>query len=106
MKRFTIANAHIDILTQSDAELTTHQCLTGIMSMTAEGYKFEEAVRKGRPPHNPKLYDGRYITMVRAHNGNYRWYLKTLTLPGQDHRQIAQGVYAELLQAFSIITEY
>ena len=34
-------------------------CLTGVISRTRKGFHFEEASRKGRPPRNPKLYDGK-----------------------------------------------
>ena len=77
-------------------------CLTGVISKTHDGFRFEEAIRKGRPPRNPKLFDGKYISMVKK--------MKAMLLlctafdpKGMDRKQVASDIYSELAQAFQII---
>ena len=61
MTKFFIANANITCALQQDSEITNEKCLTGILSRNNNGLLFEEAIRKGRAPRNPKLFDGKYI---------------------------------------------
>lgn len=78
-------------------------CLTGVISKTHDGFRFEEAIRKGRPPRNPKLFDGKYISMVKMQNGRYQCHIKTFDPKGMDRKQVASDIYSELAQAFQII---
>ena len=77
-------------------------CLTGVISRTRKGFHFEEASRKGRPPRNPKLYDGKYISMVRMQNGRYQCHLKTMD-KGFVKNTFAEGVYEDIINALKII---
>lgn len=103
MTRKTYPNTTITCTLQQAGELQENQCLAGIISRNAQGFRFEEAVRKGRSPHNPKLFDGRYISMVRKQNGRYQCYIKTFDPKETDRDQAALGIYSEILQAFRII---
>lgn len=76
--------------------------LAGIISRTPEGFRFEEAIRKGRAPRNPKLFDGNYLSMVRMQNGRYQLHLKTMS-EVLDHEKYAFGVYSEVINALKII---
>jgi len=89
------------VLQQTD-EITTDTCLSGIISRTSDGFRFEEAIRKGRPPRNPKLFDGKYVSMVRMQNGKYQMHLKTMS-DSIDREKFAFGVYSEITNALKII---
>lgn len=103
MKKKTYSNTTLTCTLQQSDELQESQCLTGIISKTREGFRFEEAVHKGRPPHNPKLYDGKYISMVRRKNGRYQCHIKTFDPKEMDRSRVAYDIYAEISQAFQII---
>ena len=103
MTKFFIANANITCALQQDSEITNEKCLTGILSRNNNGLLFEEAIRKGRAPRNPKLFDGKYISMVRKQNGRYQFHIKTFNPKEMDRKETAFAIYCELTQAFNII---
>lgn len=99
-------NLCIDLKTvmQSDAILQKGQCYNGILTRDGDNhYLFEEAVRKGSAPRNPKLFDGKYLSMVRMQNGRYQMHLKTMGT-NIDHEKFAFGVYSEIVNALKIIS--
>lgn len=99
-------NLCVDLKTvmQSDAILIEGQCYNGILTRDGEShFRFEEATRKGRPPRNPKLFDGKYVSMVRMQNGRYQLHLKTMDTADFDRDSFAFGVYSEITNALRII---
>lgn len=103
MQKRTYFNTTITCTLQKSDELQESQCLTGVISKSREGFRFEEAIRKGRPPRNPKLYDGKYISMVKMQNGRYQCHIKTFDPKEMDRKQVALDIYSEIAQAFQII---
>lgn len=94
----------LDCTLQQDVEITPDKCLNGVITKTEKGFKFEEEIRKGRPPRNPKLYDGKFISMVKMQNGKYQCHLKTFNPSADmDRNELAFKVYSELLNALNII---
>lgn len=89
-------------LLQENTEMNPRKCLTGILSQTPDGFRFEEAIRKGRAPRNPKLYDGKYISMVRMQNGRYQIHFKTMDQP-IDREHFAFNVYCEVARALCLV---
>ena len=100
-------NLCVDLKTvmQNDANLLEGQCYTGVLTRDGEEYFiFEESCHKGRPPRNPKLFDGNYCSLVHMQNGKYQIHMKTINASAiEDRRDLAFRVYTELLTAFSII---
>ena len=99
-------NLCVDLKTvmQSDAILIEGQCYNGILTRDGEShFRFEEATRKGRPPRNPKLFDGKYVSMVRMQNGRYQLHLKPMDTADFDRDSFAFGVYSEITNALRII---
>ena len=78
MNKITFSNTTLTCTFQKSDELLESQCLIGVFSKTPKGFRFEEAIRKSRPPRNPKLYDGKFISMVKMQNGRYQLHLKTM----------------------------
>lgn len=104
MLKKNYSNINLSCTLQQDNEITTEKCLNGVISKTDEGFRFEEAVRKGRPKRNPKLFDGNFISMVHMQNGKYQCHMKTICASKElDHQELAFKVYSELLHAFEII---
>ncbi len=104
MQKKTYNDIQLNCVFQNVTELTDSVCLTGVISRDKDGFRFEEEIKKGRPPRNPKLYDGQYVSLVRMVNGKYQMHMKTLNASViDDRRDLAFRVYSELLTAFSII---
>lgn len=104
MQKKTYSSVELSCILQQDSDLTTNKCLNGVISPTEKGFRFEEAVRKGRPKRNPKLFDGNYVSLVHQADGKYKCYLRTITASGNlDRQELAFKVYSELLRAFEII---
>ena len=98
-------SVRLDCIMQSE-ELNSESCPTGVMSINAKdgSFRFEEAVRKGRAPRNPKLFDGKYCSLVHMQSGRYQVHMKTIIASGTlDHNALAFAVYSELLTALNII---
>lgn len=102
MIKKTYSNINLTCTLQKSEELQESQCLVGVMSKSPDGFRFEEAIRKGRPPRNPKLYDGKFISMVKMQNGRYQCHLKTMD-KGFDKRTFAEKVYQDIINALKII---
>lgn len=102
MYKKTYTNTTLTCSLQESTEIQKGRCHTGAISKTPGGFRFEEAVRKGRPPHNPKLYDGKFISMVKRQDGRYQCYLKAIS-EGLDKHAFAEGVYQEIINALKII---
>ena len=101
-------NLCIDLKTimQEDALLNPGQCYRGVLSRTDEDqYLFEEAVSKSQHARrNPKLFDGKYISLVHMQNGKYQVHMRTIDTTTQlDRNALAFQVYHELIEAFTII---
>lgn len=104
MQKKTYSSVELSCILQQDSELTSDRCLNGVISMTDNSFRFEEAVRKGRPKRNPKLFDGNFISMVHMQNGKYQCHMKTICASKElDRQELALKVYSELLNAFNII---
>ena len=98
----------IDLKTilQEDALLNPGKCYRGVLSRTSDDqYLFEEAVSSGRlARRNPKLFDGRYVSLVHMQNGKYQVHMRTIDASATlDRKHLAFLVYSELLTAFEII---
>lgn len=88
---------------QQVQDIEQNQCLNGIISRQGDGkFRFEESIRKGRAPRNPKLYDGKHISMVRRANGKYQFHMKTFS-DGLDREKLPFAIYSELTEALQIL---
>lgn len=105
MKKNTILCVDLKTVMQNDVLLEKDKCYNGVMTRDGiDHYRFEEAVRKGRPPRNPKLFDGKYCSLVHMQNGKYKIHMKTIDASTVADRQLlAYEVYAEVLKAFNVI---
>lgn len=104
MKKKTYTAIDLTCALQHDEDITTDKCLNGVISKTSDGFRFEEAVRHGSPKRNPKLFDGRFCSLVHMANGRYQIHMKTIDASGITNRNdLAFKVYSELLNAFNII---
>lgn len=104
MQKLSIQNAKLSCFLQQDTEISQNKCYTGIISKVDDGLRFEETIRKGRGPCCPKLYDGKYITLVRKSNGKYQIYTKTLHLkPDFLVTKVAAEFYQDVANALTLI---
>ena len=105
MKKNTILCVDLKTVMQNDVLLAEGKCYNGVMTRDGiDHYRFEESVRKGRPQRNPKLFDGKYCSLVHMQNGKYQIHMKTINASAVENRNVlAFEVYGELLKAFSVI---
>ena len=105
MKKTVYLNQTINIVLQQETEVTTDNCPKGIISKDENGeFRFEEEIRKGRAPRNPKLYDGPCVSLVKMQNGKYQMHLKTMDLSKDfEPSDIAFKIYSDASTALSII---
>ena len=105
MKKNTILCVDLKTVMQNDVLLAEGKCYNGVMTRDGiDHYRFEESVRKGRPQRNPKLFDGKYCSLVHMQNGRYQIHMKTINASAiTDPTDFAFKVYSELLNAFKII---
>ena len=102
-KIFNATNLVCQFQTTSE-KLDNNGCLNGVISRTDDGFRFEEAVKVKSVKRNPKLYDGKYCSLVHRQDGKYQIHMKTINASGITNRQyLAFKVYSELLNAFNII---
>lgn len=103
MNRITYPNVDLNCIFQQVEKIGESQCLKGLISRQGDGaFRFEETIHKGRPPRNPKLFDGDHISMVRMQNGKYQFHMKTLP-DGFNREKLPFAVYNEIMAALEII---
>ena len=106
MQKNTNLCINLKTIMQEDALLNPGQCYRGVLSRTDEDhYLFEEAVNRSQHTRrNPKLFDGKYISLVHMQNGKYQVHMRTIDTTTQlDRKALAFQVYHELIEAFTII---
>jgi len=102
-------NLCIDLKTimQEDAQLAEGQTYRGVLTRDSDDHFLfeEEAKTTGhRDKRNPKLFDGKFCSLVHMQNGRYQIHMKTIDASGAlDRKDLAFKVYTELLNAFEII---
>ena len=103
MTKKNYSQIELSCVYQQVQDIEQNQCLNGIISRQGDGkFRFEESVRKGRAHRNPKLYDGKHISMVRMANGKYQFHMKTLS-DGLDREKLPFAVYTEMTAALQIL---
>lgn len=104
MAKKIYSNTTLTCTLQKSEELHESECLNGVISKTADGFRFEEAVKGHRDKRNPKLFDGNYCSLVHMQNGKYQIHMKTINASAiSDPNDFAFKVYSELLSAFKVI---
>lgn len=108
MYKKVFSNVSLQVVMQQQPEVfNQNMCLTGVLSKHQNGYKFEQAVKQKRPRRNPKLYEGRYVSLVHRSDDRYACTLKYIRPkdedPSFDHHDVAFRIYLELIDALQII---
>lgn len=104
MKKTVFKSIDLTCIFQQEDEQFSHKCFNGVISKAKGGFRFEEAVRRGNAKRNPKLFDGRFCSLVHMQNGRYKIHMKSIDASGDFNRQeLAFKVYSELLNAFNHI---
>lgn len=78
--------------------------LNGLLSVDCRGFRFEETLPRPKRRRNPKLFDGRYMTMTRSADGCYSCNMKSLPRIGSmDSQELAYRMYLEMTDAFKVM---
>ncbi len=100
-------NLCVDLKTvmQNDTLLVEGQCYNGVLTRNSEEqFTFEESCHRISCRRNPKLFDGKYCSLVHMQNGRYQIHMKTINASQVANRkQLALNVYSELLTALSVM---
>ena len=107
MYKQTINNISLQLVMQQPEVVNQPMCLAGVLSKNKDQYRFEQAVKQKRPRRNPKLYEGRYVSLVHRSDDRYACTLKYIRPkdedPSFDHHDVAFRIYLELIDALQII---
>lgn len=101
MKRFHYTAVELDCLMQESA-LTKEDCRKGVLTLIdGTNYRFEELAAERPRSRRPKVYEGRFVSLVRLGNGGYRIYLRAKDNAEElRSSQFAFWVYMELNEVF------
>ena len=105
MYKQTISNISLQLVMQHSETFIRPMSHAGVLSKNEDGFRFEEAVKQKRPRRNPKLYEGKYVSLVHRHDGKYACSLKCIRGNDKnfDHHTMAFRIYLELIDALQII---
>ena len=105
MKKNTNPCVDLKTVMQNDAQLIIGHCYRGMLSRTGEeSYLFEETISERTTRHNPKLYKGKYVSLIHMQNGRYGVYMRTIDPSVTiDRKELAFKVYSELMEALEVI---
>ena len=105
MYKQTVNNINLQLVMQQPVVINQPMCHAGVLSNSAEGFRFEQAVKQKRPRRNPKLYEGDYVSLVHRSDGKYACSLKCISPHDKDfdHSTVAFRIYMELIDALQII---
>lgn len=104
MQKKTYQNVTLVCQLQNKKQLPTTECLKGLISQTQDGVLFQETVPYKRVVRNGKLYEGRYVSIVRRKDGLYYPLLKAIK-PSEatDRSSIAFSIYSEISEALNCV---
>ena len=104
MQKKTYNDTTLDCVFQHVTDLPNAVCLPGMISRHEDGFRFEESCHRRSCQRNPKLFDGKYCSLVHMQNGKYQVHLRTINASQvTDRRELAFNVYSELLEALSVM---
>lgn len=87
---------------QSTLNSTT--VLNGLLSRNADGsFLFEEVVPKVRDLRNAKLFDGKFVSLVRRKDGKLQLHFKAIGSV-ENPQQLAYEVYSEISTALTQVS--
>lgn len=102
MKKKTFQNVNLTCVFQNTNPQPS-TVLSGLFSHNEDGtFSFEEVIPRTRDVRNAKLYDGKYISMVRMKNGKLQIHFKVMDSIGDPH-QLAESIYNEVSTALNSI---
>ena len=82
-----------------------HNVINGMLSRSSDGgMLFQETITKKREVRNAKLFEGKYVSLVRRKDGYYYPLLKAFSATEvTDAKQLAFNIYSEVCEALSAI---
>lgn len=103
MAKKVYSNTTLACSLQDGSVISDNKCLHGLLSPTKDGFRFEEEVKKNKPrTHNPKLFDGSVISLVRKEDNTIQFTFKT-TREDFNPEDFALKVYQEVTLAIQKI---
>lgn len=98
-----INNINLTCILQKDDEPMTNKCINGVLTFIPDGIRFEEEAKNIKPrTRNPKLYDGRVISLVRKPDNTIQFAFKSLGA-NFNSKGYARKVFREITNALQVI---
>ena len=96
-------NQQVHCYLQDGATVSEKEGLVGAFTKTANGFRFEQEARKPRTRNrNPKIFDNKYISLVRRKDMSLKFSFKELS-PNADLDKFAFEVFCEIQNALKLI---
>lgn len=94
-------SVNITCLLQQGEDVSVNKCLNGLFSRNADGsFSFEEVLLKVRDLRNAKLFEGKFVSLVRRKDGKLQLHFKALGSV-ENPQQLAYEVYSEISTALT-----
>lgn len=68
------------VISNEENSIVKNPVISGILSRHGKKFQFQEATGRRRSAARPRIYEGRYVSLVCHENGNYQLYLKKIVL--------------------------
>jgi len=103
MKKNVFRPTQLVCFVQDDSEIDGSASLTGVLTKTDDCFRFEQEVNKKKPRvYNPKIFDEKYVSLVRRHDNSLKFFFKDMPR-NLDPVQYASDVSAEIINALKQI---
>lgn len=97
------SNTNLVCSLQPGSEVTTRKRLSGTLLQGKEGFRFEEEASRVKPhTRNPKVFNGKYVSLMRKEDNSLQFAFKAMQ-PDFDHENFAFMVYQEVANAIKMI---
>jgi len=96
----------IDLTCMMQEAASQNVVCKGVMSINSSNglFRFEEAVASNGNTLNPKLYKGKYVSLVHMKNGKYQLHLRVLeATPEMDCQSLANDIRNEISEALKVM---
>lgn len=99
MAKKSFSNITLTVSLQAGSNLEKKKCIHGLLSLDANECLFEEEVKVVKPhTRNPKLYDGKLVSLVRREDNTIQFAFKSIK-DDFDPENYPFSVYQEVTKA-------
>ena len=103
MSKFSFEKQRVDVVSQQSDKVVEDAPMSGVLTRVNGGFRFEEEAAPVKVhTRNPKVYEGRLISVVRQKDNSVKFSFKNLRADF-DFDQFAINVYDEVSNALALV---